>query len=110
MSTLEKALQAEAEIVSRRVIERDGGHLDINRHAHGGVTLGCRERGCTLVVRLEPGQASEVGETLVAFDAAPHSAESAMSHLRGLGLTLRQWQTLRGLVADECSRIVAEVE
>ena len=109
MSTLEEALQAEAEIVSRRVFARDGGHIDINRHAHGGVTLGCTAPGCTLVVHLDSGQAREVGETLAAFGAVPGvgtpKVAAAMKHLRGLELTQRERQTLRGLIADWASEV-----
>lgn len=109
MDALAQQINAEAEIQSRRVIARDGGTIDINRHASGTVTLGCKAPGCTLVVHLDSGQAREVGETLAAFDAVPGvgtpKVAAAMKHLRGLELTQRERQTLRGLIADWASEV-----
>lgn len=104
MDALVQQINAEAEIQRRRVIKRDGGTIDINRHASGTVTLGCKAPGCTLVVHLDPGQAREVGETLAAFDAETGTGSPkvsrALAFLRALEMTQREARTLRGMLPE----------
>jgi len=108
MDGLAEQINAEAEIQRRRVIRRDGGTIDINRHASGTVTLGCKAPGCTLVVHLDPEHAREVGETLVAFNTEVGTGSAkvsqALAFLRKLNMTQRELQTLRGMLPELAKR------